>query len=142
MISAGWSIVVERPLESVFDFVADLDNEPRWVDDASNVVRISPGAVGLGTVWEEDFKRVGHYTTTIDRYERPGELGFDARNPRTDARVRFAFAAEGESATRVSCTVELTMKGPTRLLEPLMAPMIRRQIRTSRGPKLKAALES
>jgi hypothetical protein len=33
------------------------------------------------------------------------------------------------------------MKGLMRLVEPLMAPMIRKQIQRTRGPMLKAALE-
>jgi uncharacterized protein YndB with AHSA1/START domain len=141
VIRASWSQQVERPQEQVFDYVADLDHEPEWNPDASNVVRTSPGEVGLGTVWEEDFRRVGHYVTTIDAYERPRLVAFDARNPRTDARVRFELSPAGERATKVTCTVELTMKGPMRVLEPLLAGSIRRQIERSRGPQLRQALE-
>ena len=54
--------------------------------------------------------RVGHYVTTIARYERPSELAFDARNPRTDAYVAFRFAPAGDGATDVSCDVRLTMR--------------------------------
>jgi hypothetical protein len=142
MIRATWEIEIVRTPEEAFDFVADLHNEPRFNPDASNVVKTSDGEIGLGTVFEEDFRRVGHYVTMIDVYERPSQLGFDARNPRTDALVRFAFAPGGDGATRVSCTVELAMKGPMRLFGTLLAPMIRRQIESSRGPMLKAALEA
>ncbi len=107
--------------------------------DASNVTPVSPGPVGLGTVWEEDFARVGHHVTTIDAYERPSVLSFDARNPRTDAHVRFDFATAGEEATGVSCVVELTMKGGMRLLEPLLAPKIRKQIERDRPASLSRA---
>jgi uncharacterized protein YndB with AHSA1/START domain len=142
VIRATWTERVERPQEEVFDYLADLDHEPEWNPDASNVVRTTPGEVGLGTVWEEDFRRVGHYVTTIDRFERPRAVSFDARNPRTDARVAFLLSAAADSATDVSCVVELTMKGPTRLLEALMGGSIRRRIESSRGPLLKRALEA
>jgi hypothetical protein len=141
MIGADWQITVERPVEEVFDFVADLHNEPQFNPDASNIVKKTDGAIGLGTVFEEDYKRVGRYLTTIDVYQRPTELGFDARNPKADALVRFHLAPQGPSATSVSCTVELTMKGPMRFAEPLMAPMIRKQIESTRGPMLKSALD-
>ncbi|HVS84857.1 MAG TPA: SRPBCC family protein [Gaiellaceae bacterium] len=139
MIRATWQTRIERPVEEVFDYVADLANEPQWNPDASNVVRVSPGPVGLGTVWEEEFRRVGHYVTTIDAYERPRLLSFDARNPRTDAHVRFEFASDGDGATRVSCAVELTMKGGMRVAEPLLRPMIRRQIERERPLSLARA---
>ena len=141
VITAHWQTGIERPVEEVFDYVADLKNEPTWNPDASNVVQTSDGPVGLGTTWEENFARVGHYVTTIDAYERPTTLGFDARNPKTDAVVRFRFEPQGDAAADVCCVVELTMKGAMRLFEPLMAPMIRRQIEQTRGPMLKKALE-
>jgi hypothetical protein len=140
VISTRWEVTIERSPEEIFDFVADLRNEPQFNPDASNIEQKTPGEIGLGTVYEEDFKRVGRYVTTIDLYNRPDELGFEALNPRTDAWVRFQFAPHGGSATDVSCVVELTMKGFMRFAEPLMAPMIRRQIERTRGPMLKAAL--
>jgi hypothetical protein len=66
MIGADWEIRIERPADEIFDFVADLHNEPQFNPDASNVVQKSGGAIGPGTVFEEDFKRIGRYVTTID----------------------------------------------------------------------------
>lgn len=141
MIEADWQITIERPIDEVFDFVADLHNEPQFNPDVSNIVQKTDGAIGPGTVFEEDFRRIGRYITTIDVYQRPTEMRFNARNPKADALVRFRFAAEGAATTSVSCRVELTMKGLMRFAEPLMAPMIRKQIQSTRGPMLKAALE-
>jgi len=140
VIRGSWTTTVHRPVEETFDYLADLANEPEWNPDASNVRRTSDGPVGLGTIWEEDYARVGHYVTTIDAYDRPRTLGFDARNPRTDAHVVFRFAPAGDSSTEVSCEIELTMKGFMRVVEPLVAPMIRRQIETERPKTLRAAL--
>ena len=90
--------------------------------------------------WEEDFARVGHYVTRIDRYERPSTLAFDARNPRTDAYVTFSFAPAGDAATDVACELTLTMHGFMRVVEPLLRSTIRRQMETARPRTLVAAL--
>jgi hypothetical protein len=140
MIRARWTIPIAKPASAVFDFVADLRNEPRFNPDASNIIQTTPGPIGLGTVFEEDFKGMGHYVTTIDRFDRPSALWFDARNPRTDARVRFLFHPTGDASCEVSCEIDLTMKGFMRVLEPLLSRMIRRQIEQSRGPMVKATL--
>jgi len=142
MIVATWTARIERPVEEVFDYVADLKNEPEWNPDASNVVQVSDGPVRLGTEWEEDFARIGHYMTTIARYERPSVVEFDARNPRTDAYVAFRFTTAGENATDVSCDVRLTMKGFMRLVERILTPMIAREIETSRPENLRRALSA
>lgn len=142
MIRASWSIVVDRPPEQVFDYIADLKHEPQWNPDASNVVKKTDGEIRQGTVFEEDYRRVGHYVTTVDSFDRPRDLGFDARNPKTDALVRFHLEPRGESQTEVSCRMELTMKGGFKLAEPLLGPVIRRQIESKRGRMLKRAVEA
>ena len=141
MVHARWQIRIVRPAEDIFDFLADLRNEPRFNPDASNIQQVTPGPIGLGTAYTEDFRRIGSYRTTIDQYERPRALGFDARNPKVDARVRFSLTPAGEGETDVGCTVELRMKGSMRLAEPLLRARIQREIEQSRGPLLKRALE-
>lgn len=141
MIRATWSQRIHRPREQVFDYVSDLDNEPEWNPDASNVVRTTLGELGSGTVWEEDIRRVGHFATAIERYEPPHLVSFDARSQRVDARATFELAAVSDAATDLSCFVELTLKGPLRIVEPLVRGPIRRQMESSRGPLLKQALE-
>jgi uncharacterized protein YndB with AHSA1/START domain len=140
MIRASWKTRIDRPAADVFDYLADLENEPSWNPDASNVVRTTDGAIGVGTTWEEDYGRIGHYVTRVDRYDRPSALAFDARNPKTDAYVAFSLAPAGEAATDVSCEVKLTMHGFMRVMEPFLSPMIRRQIETERPKTLGAAL--
>ena len=71
MIEADWQITIKRPADEVFDFVADLRNESQFNPDASNIVQKTDGTIGLGTAFEEDFKRIGRYVTTIDIYQRP-----------------------------------------------------------------------
>jgi hypothetical protein len=141
MITASWQITIDRKPEDVFDFVADLHKEPKFNPDASNIVKSSEGEIGLGTVYTEEFKRIGAYRTTIDVYQPSTALGFDARNPKCDARVRFTFEPHGDS-TEVGCVVGLTFKGAQRLVGVLMGGMIKKQIERNRGPMLKAALET
>jgi len=141
VIRTGWEVRVDRTPEHVFDFVADLRNGPAWNPDSSNVVMTSDGPVGLGSVFEEDRERFGRTVTTIDLFERPARLGFDARASRVHVRVRYAFEPDG-AGTNVSCAAELRLRGASRLLEPVLAAVARRGVETSRGPALKAALEA
>jgi hypothetical protein len=140
VIRAAWRIRIERPVETVFDFVADLEREPEWNPDAANAVRTSPGEIGLGAVWEQDFRRAGHVVSTIDGWERPRYVSFHAASDASEAHVRFEFAPAG-AATDVACGVELSLRGPLRLAEPLLRRRLRLRMERERGPQLKAALE-
>ena len=42
-------IVIDRPVEEVFDFVADERNEPRYNPQMLRAEQISSGPIGLGT---------------------------------------------------------------------------------------------
>lgn len=141
MIRATWTQRIARPAEQVFDYVADLDHESDWNPDAANAVRTSAGAIGLGAVWEQDFRRAGHVVSMIDGYERPHRLSFHAESPQSEARVVFEFAAVDAATTDVSCRVEIALKGSQRLLEPLLRRRLRRRMERARGPGLKRALE-
>ena len=141
MIRASGSFTVERPAEEAFDFVADLENEPTFNPDASNIVRTSADPIGLGTTYEEDVKPLGHFVVRIHEYERPTLLGFDATNRRADIRVLFRFRPRDASTTDVSAEIEMRPKGMLRLAEPLLRPMVRRMYERRRAPMLKRALE-
>ena len=140
MIRASGSVTVRRSAEEAFDFVADLRNEPQFNPDASNIVQTTSGAIGLGTVFEEDVKPLGHFVVTIDEYERPTRLGFDARNAKAHIPVRFRFSPESDS-TRIDVEVEVHLQGAMRVLEPVLRPVVRRTFERKRGPMLKRALE-
>jgi len=140
MIRGGWTTEISRPVEEVFDYVANLENEPQWNPDASNVRKTTDGPVGEGTVFEEEVARTGHYVVTIDRFDRPNEVGFDARNPRMDALIRFRFAPAGVGVTQVDCNVELTPHGFMRVLEPLLRRRVEGGIATERPRTFRAAL--
>jgi carbon monoxide dehydrogenase subunit G len=140
MIRASGSVTVDRTAEQAFDFLADLENEPRWNPDASNVRRTWDGELGLGVGWIEQVKPLGTVVTNISEYERPTSLRFDAHNPKADIRVRFRFTPEGAS-TRIDAELELWLKGWRALFQPLVAPTLRRTYEHVRGPALKRAIE-
>ena len=49
MFTAESSIIISRPLEEVFAFVADQRNAPQWQDGLVEVRLLTEGPVGVGT---------------------------------------------------------------------------------------------
>ncbi len=141
MIRATGEIAIERPPEQCFDFIADLENEPKFNPDASNVRRVTDGQIGLGTTYTETVKPLGFFEVRIDEYDRPTLLGFDARNPRADIHVRFRFESRG-AATLLRGEIEMQPKGALRLLEPALRPVLKRVYERKRGPMIKRAIEA
>jgi hypothetical protein len=141
MITTTVQMHVERSPEHCFDFIADLHNEPKFNPDARDVVKVTDGPIGLGTIWTENVKPLGAFTVRTHIYERPSELGYDAFNRHAHITVRFAFAPAGDG-TDLRAELEMRLQGPIRVLEPIMRPLVIRMYKRGRKPLVKQALEA
>ena len=70
-------IVINRPVEEVFAFVADERNESRYNPRMLRVRQTSSGPVGLGTRWRAEMattRRSVRMTIDVTAYEPPRRL--------------------------------------------------------------------
>ena len=72
-------LVIECPVEEVFDFVADERNEPRYNPRMLRAEKLSPGPIGAGTRFRAEMKMKGRrrpveMTVEFTDYERPRRL--------------------------------------------------------------------
>lgn len=76
-MSIEGEIEIQRPVDEVFDFVADERNEPRYNPRLRRVQKLTPGPVALGTVFRAETTTMGRtvaMTIEITAYERPNLL--------------------------------------------------------------------
>src|SRR5919198_4716178 len=52
------SVVINRPVEQVFAFVSDLENDPPW-SGAAEMRRTASGPVGVGTTFQQRDRLLG-----------------------------------------------------------------------------------
>lgn len=129
MTSFTGSILIRRPIEEVFDFVADERNEPSYNSQIRQVEKTTPGPIGLGTRWRA-VTTSGRRTVPIDleitEYARPERLGSATRMRAADISGFLTFAPEGDG-TRMTWTWDLRPKGLLKLAAPPLAALGRRQ---------------
>ena len=85
--------VIERPVEAVFWYVADLENMPRWLPGAE-VRQVSGAASERGAEYVQRMPGPGGqavYRLTVERLETP---------------ERFVYKSVGEDSHAVDLTVE------------------------------------
>ena len=46
------SVQINRPVEEVFTFLSNFENNPRWQSTSVEARKISEGAVGVGTTYQ------------------------------------------------------------------------------------------
>ena len=123
------SIEIRRPVEEVFDFVADETNEPRYNDEMVHCEKVSPGPVGVGTSYEAVLDVRGRTTPMIIEVtdiDRPERLASRSRVPTMDIYGALVFEPIADG-TRMSWEWDLQPRGPLRLVGPLVTFMGRRQ---------------
>jgi uncharacterized protein YndB with AHSA1/START domain len=142
-------IVIERPVEEVFDYVADERHEPNFNSRMSRVELLTPEPIGAGSRFEIELtmmRRVFDMTVELTAFERPRLLGVTSHStPRaggqpllTAGSITFDPIPEG---TRMRWSWDVQTPRGLKLLTPLVERMGRRQERRVWG-SLKQLLET
>ena len=77
MVKIQGSTVIARPVEDVFDFVADERNEPKYNPRMVRAEKTTPGPVAKGTRWSATIESRGRpldMTMEVTDYARPDRL--------------------------------------------------------------------
>jgi hypothetical protein len=129
-------IVIERPVEDVFDFIADERNEPRFNSRMIRAELLTPEPVGAGSQFLAEsrmMRRTFDVTVEYTVFERPRLLGSRSRStPKgregrpllIEGSLTFEPVPEG---TRMRWSWQVETPGALRLIAPLLAWMGRRQ---------------
>jgi len=136
-------IIIHRPIETVFDFVADETNEPKYNPNMVHAERISDGPIGKGTRFVTELKRMGRtmvMTVEFTRFERPRLLASTTRSSAMLTEGELTFEPV-DGGTRMRWSWDVRPRGAVKLITPLIGWLGRRQEHAIWG-ELKRLLES
>jgi len=143
MIAFEVNVVISRPTEEVFRFVADGRNAPRWNSAVQEVKLVSEGPVALDTeYWMARELPRGRVENTyrIVEYEPNERLSIKTTSGPTPFLYRYTFDPVG-SGTRLSLKAEASLEGVPRLLSPVASRVVKRGVEAN-FETLKTLLES
>ena len=123
------SILIDRPVEEVFDVVADQTLEPSYNPSMTASRQVTDGPVGVGTHFLATVLVRGRPTDVdieVTRFERPHVLGSRSTMAGSTVvgEVRMGPVATG---TRFSWDWDVTVAGPAKAFSPLVSAIGRRQ---------------
>ena len=112
MPSAQRSIVIQRPIEDVFAFVADGANAPRWRSGVLDVEHVA--GKGVGETWRQGVKGPGGRRIAADyeitAWEPPQHLAFRAIAGPVRPTGEYRLEAE-EGGTRLAFSLAAEVTG-------------------------------
>jgi hypothetical protein len=127
------AVVIRRPLDAVFDVVADLRNAPRYDPHVLRVDPLTDSAVGRGARWSA-LMRSGRWPVAVvvecTEYQRPSVLAWTTTTPGTQVRRRLTLDAVPEG-TRLSWDCERRSGGPLGALSGLLGLLAARRERAT-----------
>ena len=139
MIEFTNQIVVERPVDEVFGFVANFENVPTWNYYVLEVRQTSPGPVGVGATYHQ-VRKADAQDFRIMAFNANRQVAVETIPPSMPAferRLTFEVAGAG---TRIVDEWKLDTGRPA-LVERLGAGRIRSAVLENLG-KLKVLLET
>ena len=139
------SVVISRPVEEVFEFVTNPENDPQWQSAILEAERTSVGPMGVGTTEQGVAKVVGKridWTAEVTEYEANRKVKYEVTGGPLSAEQTVTFEpVEGGTKFTLVLELEQEMGGFIRLAEPIVTRMIQRDIETDLA-NLKDILEA
>ncbi len=141
-INVSDSVVIAKPVPEVFAFVADHENLPAWTVGVKQAHRLTEGPPASGSTYRVVGTLLGRSIESsylVTGFE-PGR-GFEGTmsSPLFGFCEWYRFESAGDG-TCVSMTATVEPHGLFRLLRPVMAAGVRRQVKADHR-RLKTVLE-
>ena len=143
MARAEASLVINRPIDKVFAYMADILKGTEWQSELLEVHQTSSGPLGIGTTLKEIRRLLGRNMETaftITEYEPDIKLGFTSTSGPIQMHAYYDLDGSGDG-TKVTMTVEAELTGVFKMTEPLVVHTANRQMAIDIA-KLKNILES
>lgn len=131
MAEVDGDILIERPVEEVFDFVANQENEPRYNPEMRVATKTTEGPIGVGTSFHAELTGRGRLvpmTIRVTGFERPHRIREQVEMQAMDLTGGLDFEPT-HGGTRMRWHWDLRPEGFLRFMGPLVAIMGRRQER-------------
>jgi carbon monoxide dehydrogenase subunit G len=117
------SLDASRSPEQAFNYLSDFSTTAEWDPGVVEAERLGEGPVGEGTEFRLLARFLGRENTLVYRvveYDSPRAVTFRGENASVVSLDRITFEPLGEGA-RISYDAKLTLKGPMKLFDPLLA---------------------
>ena len=139
------TVVIDRPIDEVFAFLADGENDPKFSPRVLEIAKTTDGPTGVGTVYASTVKDAGMKTKRefkLTEFEPPTRIRWAevSKNLITASEGGYDLAPEG-SGTRLTIHNVLEGHGLGKLIAP---PALRaaRKGADDFGKAIKSAVEA
>lgn len=128
MIRIAQSVIINRPVDEVWNFVSRIENSTRWSRGVLEARQTSEGPLGVGSTLETVVHAFGRRRTAsylVTEYEPNSVFAFRATSGAITSQARFSVEPAG-TGTRLTGSGEVDAVGPYKLLAPILVRTVKR----------------
>ena len=129
MVKVNTSVVINRPVEEVFKFMDDPNNDAQWQTGLIESRQTSEGAIGVGTTFLNVNQFLGkrlEFPVEVTEYEPNRRVRIKTSAGPIPFSATTSFEAV-EGGTKVTLEAEGDVTGVFKLAEPIVARTAQRQ---------------
>lgn len=119
MIDLEHSVLIDRPVDEVFAYVADQTNEPKWHTDVLEVRPAGPVQLGSSLTQQIKFMGTSEYVLDVTAFEPLRRIELTTRQGALKPTLTHTFEDAG-GRTRYTRHVQIPLQGVFRFLGPVM----------------------
>ena len=137
------SILIDRPMQEVFDVINDPAKQPLWQSTLESAEWTSNGPVGVGSIMKSESKFLGRKIETelqVTAYDPPRTVSLKGLNGPYPLEITNALEPQGEG-TLLTYTGWAEFGGFFKLAEGLVGKQIMKQVDAS-NESLKLLMEA
>ena len=130
MIKIEQTVVINRPVEEVFEFIANPENLSLWAGAVKESKLISEGPVGVGSTSTNVIELLGRRIESVNEvteYELNSKIATKSTSGPMPVESKQTLKAV-EGGTEVTNSAKLEGAGVFKLAEPIFARMVNRQV--------------
>ena len=127
MIRLEHSVMIRRPIDEVWEFAANPENDVKWRSGVLQFSLTSDGPIGVGSSGTEVLEFLGRRVEAaweVTEFRPLERFAFRTTSGQVSLEVTVSFESEGDG-TRVIAEVQGEPGGFLRLAEPLLARIAR-----------------
>jgi carbon monoxide dehydrogenase subunit G len=120
------TVMIQRPVEDVFAFLADFENVPKWNYAIVETRKVSPGPVGVGTTYRQtrSVPSRSEEAFEVTAFESNRRLEIQGQIGPFRARISYLLEPAGTD-TKVRNAVDLEFSGLSNLIAPLATSRVK-----------------
>ena len=130
MIEVNSSVLVNQPIEKVFEFVTTPENDSQWYIGVESRDHTPGEPAGVGSTSQSEIRFLGipmTVTWEVTDYEDPNKISVKSIEGPASVKAGYTFETMGESQTKVSVRGEAEIGDAFSVAEPLVERMAQRQ---------------